>query len=271
MTSIAPESQACAENAVELALCRSALYEALALGFRPPSVEIAGRLTGAGARGLIYAATTLDLTPAASAGDDEAAPGSLARLVSLLAETDTGLPALTAAYRRLFGHTVRGASSAYETEYGSDELFQQPRELADLGGFYAAFGLAVAPETGERADHVSCECEFLMVLHRKEAWAHEHGDEAMLAETRKAMRLFLHDHLGRFVPGISERIRRSENDGFYPALAALADGLVRRECARLGITPGPATLRLRSPIEATVPMACGTCPLGGEDDGADAD
>jgi DMSO reductase family type II enzyme chaperone len=231
---------------VEIALARSALYEALALGFRAPGPETVARLASAeGAAGLADAA--------------EALAPALVPHVRRLAREET-LAALAAAHGRLFGHTVRGAAPAYETEYGGDDLFQQPQEMADVAGFYAAFGLTLAPGRGERPDHLSCECEFLMFLARKEAVALERGDGAMLAATRRATRLFLRDHLGRFVPALAARVARADRDGFYGRLGALADAFVRHECEAAGVEPGPSALGLRAPITDRVPMACGACP-----------
>ena len=52
------------EHALEpadIALCRSAIWEALALGFRPPTMESVARLvSGEGARALAAAAAVLD-------------------------------------------------------------------------------------------------------------------------------------------------------------------------------------------------------------------
>ena len=70
-------------------------------------------------------------------------------------------------------HRPRGTITPYETEYGNEALFQQPQELGDLMGFYRAFGLAMKQDRRERADHISCECEFLMFLALKEAYALE--------------------------------------------------------------------------------------------------
>jgi DMSO reductase family type II enzyme chaperone len=231
------------------ALCRSALYEALALGFRPPAPETAARLaTPAGAAGLVAAAGVLDAH-------------ALGPLVRRLAATDTRPAALDAAYRRVAGHTTRGEAPLYETEYGSADLFQQPQELADLAGFYGAFGLVAAPGGHERPDHVACEAEFLMFLARKEAHALEQGDGAMLEVTRRAARLFLRDHFGRFVPALAARLERADPDGFYGALGALAAAFVAAECARADVPAGAVTLRLREPVEDRVPMACGSCPV----------
>ena len=229
------------------ALVRSALYEALALGFRRPTHETVHRLASPeGAAGLVVAAGMLD--------------ACLPRLVRGLADTDLRLATLAPLHERLFGHTVRGEVPLYETEYGGDELFLQPQELADLGGFYAAFGLVTAPDVRERADHVSCECEFLMFLARKAAVAGERSDATMAEETRKATRLFLRDHLGRFLPALAARLERADPGGFYGALAALACAFVARECRAVDVPEGPATLRLRAPVEDRTPMACGTCP-----------
>ena len=53
--------------------------------------------------------------------------------------------------------------------------------IADAAIGNAAFGLVPAPQAGERPDHVSCECEFLMVLARKEALVLHRGDAEMPA------------------------------------------------------------------------------------------
>jgi DMSO reductase family type II enzyme chaperone len=238
-----------ARLAVE-SLCRSALWEALALGLRPPTRETVRRLVSPrGAAGLVLAAERLDRE-------------GLVGLVGGLADTDTRSGALTAAYQRLFGHVARGEVSLFETEYGADALFVQPQELADLAGFYAAFGLVPAPAGRERPDHVSCECEFLMFLARKQAIAHARGDASTVAETRKATRLFLRDHLGRFVPALAARLARADPAGFYGALAALAGAWVARECRAVDVPLGAATLPLRESVDDGVPAACDGCPRG---------
>jgi nitrate reductase assembly molybdenum cofactor insertion protein NarJ len=61
------------------------------------------------------------------------------------------LPALQAAYRRAFGLT---GSLCYETEYGLPHEFRQSQELADLSGFYRAFGFEIGGAVRERPDHL---------------------------------------------------------------------------------------------------------------------
>jgi TorA maturation chaperone TorD len=240
------------------ALARSALYEVLALGFGPPTATVSARLAAPGsATGLIGAATAVhpDLPPL------------IARLTAADARPDT----LAAAHVRLFGHTAQGEVPLLETEYGADGLFLHPQQLADIAGFYRAVGLVVAADAGERPDHVRCECELLMFLARKEAVAIERNDVEEIQATRTLGRLFLRDHLGRFVPALAARLTRLDPAGFYGALAAVAGRFVEIECVRAGVPAGPPALRLRLPVDDGVPMACGSCPLGsgeaGEDDG----
>lgn len=239
---------------IDIALCRATLYSALALGFRPPEKETKARLTTQEAvAALAEAAALLD------AGGDA---GLGAAVKTLAAAEASPLEDLVESYRRLFGHTARSGVPPYETEYGAEALFQQPQEMGDLMGFYNAFGLALNDRQHERADHVSCECEFLSFLALKEAYALERGDAAMLEETRRAERLFLRDHLGRFLPAFAKKLSREQNESFYGSLGQLAYDFIALECARFGVPSGPENLTLRPADDERVPMACGSgeCP-----------
>ena len=115
-------------NTADAAVCRAAVYSALALGFRPPSPETVARL--------LSPEGTAILARSAALVDSR---NTLASHILKMAGV-ASLPALIASYQGLFGHTARGAVSPYETEYGHASLFQQPQEMADLAGFYRAFG-----------------------------------------------------------------------------------------------------------------------------------
>lgn len=243
----------------DLALCRATLYSALALGFQPPTEETLTRLASQeGVAALEDSAAVLDVKQGLS----------LALAVrGLASKKDLTVTELSASYQRLFGHTVRGPVPPYETEYGAEALFQQPQELADLTGFYQAFGLTVKPAEHERADHVSCESEFLSFLALKEAYALEQRDTPMLEETRKATRLFLRDHLARFVPAFTIKLAREDRNGFYGTLGDLYLKFATLECAQRGVPFGPESLTLRPATDDRVPMACGgeeECPLMNE-------
>lgn len=247
MLNIAPQTNR-EITEIDLALCRATLYSALALAFRPPTEEIIARLGSQDAvAALASAAALLDPTR----------ESNLAAVSSLLTPCSS-LLTLAEAHRALFGHTARGAVPPYETEYGNEALFQQPQELGDLMGFYRAFGLTVKPEEHERPDHISCECEFLSFLAAKEAYAVEHDDNEMLEETRKAQKLFLKDHLGRFLPTFAQTLRRENAPAFYAALADLCLRLVRQESGRFNVTLGGLNMVLRPADDDRVPMACGS-------------
>ena len=251
-------------SARDVALCRSILYQALSLGFLTPDPQTVARL---GRKSSVKA-----LAEASRIVDAEADTRLADKTLALAAQPDSAdRPRLQQTYLRLFGHVARGPVPPYETEYGQDEMFQKPQEMSDIGGFFAAFDLQLDPEAHERIDHIACELEFAAFLARKEAHALEVADEPMLAETRKAMRLFLKDHLARFVPSFAGRIRR-ESSGFYAALGELCLALVESDCRRYQTPLGPAALRLRLPIEDNAPMACGTaesCPGGCDPEAGD--
>jgi TorA maturation chaperone TorD len=231
-------------------LCRSILYEALSLAFRPATRATLERLGRSPAgEALVEAAAVLD------PGRATALETRTRALISCAATSSP--ESLLESHRRLFGHTSRGPVPAYETEYGEDTLFQKPQEMSDIAGFLKAFGLVLDPRERERLDHVSCELEFLAFLARKEAHAIECGDQEMRAETRRATRLFLKDHLGRFVPSFASRVLREDRGGFYGALAALCLEFVRMECARFDAPAGPEGLRQRLALDDGAPMACG--------------
>jgi DMSO reductase family type II enzyme chaperone len=248
-------------NEAELALCRSALYEALAWGFLPPTKETVMRLsTEEQNQALAEIASILDAHSQSQVKrNGEKVP--LAFRVRQLTQCPDAraLESLEGSYRYLFGHTARSKVPPYETGYGEETLFQQPQEMGDIAGFFSAFGLTLNTDEHERGDHISCECEFLCFLTRKEAYALEQNDVSMLEETRKAQGLFLKDHLGRFAPAFSNLLSREDADGFYGALGNLCRDFVQSECAHYEVPPGSESLRLCS---TDLMDMCSTCGSG---------
>ncbi len=257
-------------QAKELALCRSALSGVLSLAFHQPTAEIFATLTSEKTRvGILQAASILD----EQRGNPEpTAPNSPQEdhTLDLVNKAESWLGSLSSlcldellsAHGRLFGHTARGLVCPYETEYGQEGLFQQPAQLANLTGFYGLFGLKVRQIERERPDHISCELEFLEFLLKKQAYALEQGDESMEKETRKATRLFLKEHLGRFGRAFGAQMKKHDRKGFLGKAGDFTSEFLTAECRRLDLDPGLMQLPLRSTAEDQVPMACG----GGESD-----
>lgn len=248
------------DRATDLALARSVLYGTLTLGCCAPAAETSARLTSPDARRAIEVAGAF-----VDALRVDAAPvmPSLRRLAAF----DTlALADLERDYERLFGHTARGEVCPFETEYGLDAFFRQPQEMADMAGYYRAFGLV--PAAGQRVDHVGCQCEFMAFLCRKEARAlaaieTAHDEERqrlaeMLDTTREAARLFLRHHVGRFGPAFARSLMTAARQGLYGVVGEALFIFLGLECERLRVPAGPVTLEVRPPLPDPSPASCGT-------------
>jgi TorA maturation chaperone TorD len=221
-------------------LARAVVWRFVSLGFAPPSAALRRALEDESERlGLEIALDRLGLPP-------------------FRCEPP---PDLEDVFGGIFGHTLRSGPCPYETEYGGAHVFQQAQELADLQGWYAAFGLERRSDGRERVDHIGCECEFVGFLATKEAYLLERRDDEQLERVRQAYRRFLRDHLGRFGTAVTTRLEKLGSPGFYGDLATLCRTFLASECRRVGVRPGPRALPLR-PEEPDVPAACGASDDG---------
>lgn len=158
------------------------------------------------------------------------------------------------AYIRLLGHTVRSECPPYELEYRLAEIFQQSQTLADIAGFYLAFGFDTTGPLPEREDHVATQWEFLAVLSMKEAIAQREKD---LECCISAQRAFLADHAAAWMPAFFERIRKSDPTSFLARTADLGDAVLRQWCAKLDVAVGHKWLELRPISEEDSTITCG--------------
>lgn len=260
--------QATRHREIEAAGARSAAYGLIAAGFRYPDVVLLGALDEPG---------RWNRWPEPLEGAFAGVGDALARLRScvttLCFETRDAsreiLAPLQAAYDSLFGHTVRGRCPPYEMEYGQSEIIQRASELADLGGFYSAFGLELGGDVGDRPDSVCVECEFMSALCAKEAYGLGVDDVDLLFVVRKAQRDFLRDHLGHWLPALARRVQDAKGHDFYDALAQFMSTFITSECRQYDVSVGPELLELRpADIEAETSIECGDAtvcePAGGE-------
>lgn len=169
-------------------------------------------------------------------------------------------------YSSLFGHAVRGACPPYELEYGPGEIVQRAPDLADIAGFYAAFGLEMAPDS-DRPDHIMAECEFMSALCFKEAAAGEADSMEHVEQCQAAQRAFLRDHLSFWLPAFSRRLGELARPGFYADVAKFARVFIEEECHRFHLPLGPVWLELRpADPERDTSIECGpedSCVPGG--------
>lgn len=128
-------------------------------------------------------------------------------------------------------------TSLYETEYGRMGGLNKGNALADIQGFYTAFGFAPG-DLGEAMDHAAVELEFYALLLVKEGLLSARGEGEGVAIVRDARGKFLKDHLGRFLDAIAER-PGVRGDPLYGPVFTWTARLVARECALLGVSPAP--------------------------------
>lgn len=233
------------EAAVAEALGRAGIYRLLGRAFAYPTelvVQEVGRLAGELAEG-------------------PATPGVLRDALDRFATAVLASDAATVAAEHVFLFHRQVQCPPYEGAYGPSDPFAAGKSaaLADIAGFYAAFGLEPAAGQPDVEDHVAAELEFMSVLAVKEAYARAEDDGDGLAVTRETQVRFLTDHLGCWAETFAEGVRAATPVPYFVAVADLLLAWVRREIATLGATPTRfAAPTPRGPAEEdrfTCPMA----------------
>lgn len=157
-------------------------------------------------------------------------------------------------YGKLLGHTVRSECPPYELEYRGTEVFQQSQTLADIMGFYRAFGFDVTGPTMERGDHVATQWEFLAVLSMMECIADKPEEATRCVD---AQREFLREHAASWMPAFFGRIQRAGPESALAKLSDVSHELLMEWCACLGVPLGPAWLELREISDEDSSITCG--------------
>lgn len=148
---------------------------------------------------------------------------------------------LQAEHRNAFGHTLSKECPPYETQYGSDLIFQQTQRMADISAFYKAFGLMISDSAKERHDHVSVEFEFMAFLSYKEEYALRHHGQKDVQVCQEAQKGFMKSHLISWMPSFAIHLRkRAQNElygsfGLYKNAANFVDIFLRIEAKSLQI------------------------------------
>lgn len=195
---------------------RAALLRLLAAGFLYPDAALKQRL----------------LQDIAAMLVDNAATPALATLERAWAMADE--ESLTDEYSRVF---IGGdAVVLHETTYSGTG---RCTELADINGFYLAFGFDLREGQHEVADHLGVQLEFYSLLLLKQAYALEQGWPDKFEIARDAAKSFLTDHLGRWVDKVCERAIERQAAPIYRTLFETVADAVWRECQALAVRPAP--------------------------------
>jgi TorA maturation chaperone TorD len=169
----------------------------------------------------------------------------------VLAEIPGSASELRGEYDRVFGLVFSRECPPYETEYHpAEETFFRSQQLADIAGFYRAFGLEPSRVRPERPDHVALELEFMAFLLAKTRLAAqterlERERAEKIEVCKSATKRFFRDHLAWWLPSFATGLRKKAGSGFYAELGHALAALLPLERSRLDV---PAA---RLPLRAT--------------------
>lgn len=228
------------QSDLRIARHRAVLARFIATVFSEPSPPYLSRLSESAVRNELF-------TAANSIGLD-------ARWIKAILDAHAADHEKSDTYVRLLGHTVRGECPPYELEYRAAEVFQQSQTLADIAGFYRAFGFQADGPLTERGDHVTAQWEFLAALSMMESLAPDADQATCCIE---AQRSFLRDHAAYWMPAFFGRIRRTASESFLARAADLAEAILNQWCEALNINVGPSWLELRPVEEEDSTITCG--------------
>lgn len=231
----------------EVALARALLYRMGVQAFRYPGpgwLEEWDRLT----RGVAAALEVLAL--------DSPLGKELPEVFDRCWAASRDVERLCAEHARCIGPSPRAGVTPYETEWtgAAGELLQY-HQLADLSGFYRAFGLDLAQPCDERVDHLAVELAFLQFLCVKEGLAEERGLADLLEVTREGQRTFLEEHLLRWAPACCRRFEGAA--GFHGYAAEFVRRFLETERQRFSLVS-----RAESPALAESRLALEDCCVG---------
>lgn len=179
--------------------------------------------------------------------------------VAELARLATGVHGelLEHAYIDVFSLSTSPDCPRFEAAYLVDDLLFQTSGLADITGFYRAFGVEL---TGSpmRADDITVELEFMAFLCGKEAYAREHLGPKRVRDARRAQRLFLGEHLGRWGDAFAQALAAHASAvPFYACSAAALAYWLHAEASLLRVRPDAAAARPRDGWQAREPISHG--------------
>ncbi len=174
---------------------------------------------------------------------DELGVDASTLLERLASNQDTTKAALEQEHMRVFGPTIGQDHAPYSTEYDPNGKFRKEHELADIAGYYRAWGLAIDEDLHERMDHFGVEADYLAFLSLKEAFALIEGEPDRATEVRKTADKFAKRYIAAAAREFADRLERADEDGLFTAVAVFlvellrAQGVPARGQPRIGSLP----------------------------------
>lgn len=128
-------------------------------------------------------------------------------------------------YSRVMGGTGACADGelSYRTRVPAGTI------LADIAGFYRAFGFPYSEGGDEKPDHIASELEFVAFLLAKEAHARASGKTEAAELVSRARLSFLKDHLARWIGGLAASLAARAPDDLRTAATQAARQAIAEE------------------------------------------
>ncbi|NGM70988.1 dehydrogenase [Natronolimnobius sp. AArcel1] len=208
---------------------RARLYKLASLAFDRPSDELSAALE----RGEFQQ----QLVESARALESEALLEHAETIAEASPTEPAGVDDLATQYSTIFGFEHGGEISQYEIEYSTGTVLTSTDTIADLSGFYNAFGLEKVDGRRDRSDHLCLELEFVSHLALQTAGLALDDDKQGVTILENAQEDFLEDHLGRWIPQFRTTVEEGTDVAFYRAFAALCDELIAADAERFGAEP----------------------------------
>jgi TorA maturation chaperone TorD len=135
--------------------------------------------------------------------------------------------------RRHYSELMVGRRQCHldESEYDK-AIFNRYQRLADVAGFYRAFGFNVSNCSRQRPDFIGTELEFMQVLLLKRAYAEEQGWNTETQTCVSAESIFIGEHLEWWVKLMCKNLRGDETCTFHTSLSNFLEHFVRTEGLR---------------------------------------
>lgn len=188
---------------------RSVIYAILARGFSHPDKSVVDFFA------------SLDIGETAGETDLSRRAAKVAKLGQ-----QSSAEELQSAYMAMFDPT--NGPFPYEVEFSKGQEFSKAHLLADIMGFYHAFG--VEP-LRDRADSIDAELEFMHLLVLKEHHALQSNDNKKAQICRDAQEKFFCEHLSRLAGALLEQ--KGALPAFYDSLYGLLEEFMKTELAGL--------------------------------------
>lgn len=124
----------------------------------------------------------------------------------------------------------------YESVYMSDERLLMRHARDEVLALYRGEGFVRADSLNVPEDHVGIEMEFMARLCDREVKAHAVGDSQTAQAVRGVERVFLHDHLMKWVPRLCDDLAARAGTGLYRGLAETTRLFLAFECEELELS-----------------------------------